>query len=62
MTEISTEAVTKFRTFLEQAYSLTWRITNLVAGSTKSIDVRVQWNEPNRPTRTYALATVRFNY
>ncbi len=47
---------------VEQAYSLTWRITNLVAGSTRSIDVRVQWNEPNRPTRTYALATVRFNF
>lgn len=47
---------------VEQAYSLSWRVTDLVAGSTKSIDVRVQWDEPNRPTRTYALSTVRYDF
>lgn len=47
---------------VEQAYTLSRRVSDLVAGSTRSIDVRVQWNEPNRPTRSYALSSVRFNF
>ena len=33
----------------EQAYSVSWRIANVDAGRTRSIDVRVQWTERNRP-------------
>ena len=33
----------------EQAYEVSWRITNVDAGRTRSIDVRVQWTERNRP-------------
>ena len=47
---------------VEQAYDLSWRVTDVVAGSTKSVDVRVQWDEPNRPTRTYALSTIRYDF
>jgi prepilin-type N-terminal cleavage/methylation domain-containing protein len=39
----------------EQAYGTSWQIANVDAGRTRSIDVRVLWTEPNRPTRQYVL-------
>lgn len=45
---------------VEQTYSLTWRITN-VNNWVKTIDVRVDWDEPNRPGRSYTITTVRHN-
>jgi prepilin-type N-terminal cleavage/methylation domain-containing protein len=44
----------------EQAYRLEWRITNVNA-FLKTIDVRVTWNEPNRPNRSYTITTARHN-
>ena len=46
----------------EQAYQVSWRIADVDAGRTRSIDVRVQWNERNRPNRQYAISSLRFNY
>ena len=46
----------------EQAYSTSWRIVDVDPGSTRSVDVRVQWNEPNRPNRQYAISSLRFNH
>jgi type IV pilus assembly protein PilV len=46
----------------EQAYSTSWQIADVDAGRTRSIDVRVQWAEPNRPTRQYVLSSMRFNH
>ena len=46
----------------EQAYQESWRITDVDAGRTRSIDVRVTWTEPNRPTRQYAISGLRFNH
>lgn len=46
----------------EQAYSVSWRITDVDPGRTRSIDVRVQWNERNRPDRQYAISSMRFNH
>jgi prepilin-type N-terminal cleavage/methylation domain-containing protein len=46
----------------EQAYEESWRITDVDAGRTRSIDVRVTWTEPNRPTRQYAISGMRFNH
>ncbi|RIL05844.1 MAG: hypothetical protein DCC71_08880 [Proteobacteria bacterium] len=45
---------------IEQSYTLQWRITNVNA-FLKSIDVRVQWNEDNRPNRAYTVTTMRHN-
>jgi type IV pilus assembly protein PilV len=46
---------------VEQSYALQWRISDLNPGPTlKAIDVRVTWNEPDRPNRTVTLSTVRF--
>ncbi len=48
---------------LEQNYVVTWRIANgpLVGGRVflKTIDVRVDWDEPNRPGRSYTVTTMR---
>jgi prepilin-type N-terminal cleavage/methylation domain-containing protein len=44
----------------EQAYQVSWRITDVVAGRTRSIDVRVQWTERERP-KQYAISTLRYN-
>ena len=46
----------------EQAYSVFYRIADVDAGRTRSIDVRVEWTEPNRPTRQYAVSSLRFNH
>jgi len=32
-----------------------------VAGQTRSLDVRVQWNEPDRPNRSLTYSSLRFN-
>ena len=46
----------------EQTYQLSWRITDLDPGRTRSLDVRVQWSEPNKPSRTVTLSSIRDNY
>jgi prepilin-type N-terminal cleavage/methylation domain-containing protein len=43
---------------VEMSYRVQWRITDLSA-SLKAIDVRVTWDEPNRPNRTVTISTVR---
>lgn len=49
----------------EQGYSLQWRVTDTIGPSgavfLKTIDVRVQWDEPNRPGRSYTVSTMRHN-
>lgn len=42
-------------------YTLDWRIADVVAGSTRSIDVRVTWSEPGRPNRNVSVSSLRFN-
>jgi prepilin-type N-terminal cleavage/methylation domain-containing protein len=43
---------------VEMSYTLSWRIADLDANR-KSIDVRVTWDEPNRPGRQLVISTVR---
>jgi type IV pilus assembly protein PilV len=45
----------------EQAYNLSWRITDVDPGRTRSIDVLVQWSERTRP-KQYAVSSLRFNH
>ena len=45
----------------EMAYAVSWRITDVQVGWTRSIDVRVTWDEPQRPGRSVVLSGVRFN-
>ena len=46
----------------EQTYAVSWRIADVDAGRTRSIDVRVQWNERGLANRQYAISSMRFNY
>lgn len=57
---VPVQVVTSGGPVVEQNYNLQWRITN-VNGFLKSIDVRVQWAEENRPNRAYTISTMRHN-
>src|SRR5262249_39975112 len=46
----------------EQAYNLSWRITDADPSRTRSIDVLVTWVEPKRRNRQYAITSLRFNH
>ena len=48
-------------TINEETYSLDWRITDLVAGWTRTLDVRVQWDDRGLPGRRVVFETVRYN-
>ncbi len=47
---------------VEQSYDVSWRIADADAGRTRTIDVLVEWDEPSRPNRRYALSSMRFNH
>ena len=59
---VTNEVVQGPSTVNEQAYATSWQIADVDPGRTRSIDVRVQWTEPNRPTRQYAISSLRFNH
>jgi prepilin-type N-terminal cleavage/methylation domain-containing protein len=42
-------------------YTVTWRVSDVVAGSTRSIDVLVTWDEPQWGSRSLAISSMRFN-
>lgn len=46
---------------VEQVYTMQWRIIDVVPNQTRSIDVRVRWNEPERPNRELIYSSLRFN-
>ncbi len=46
---------------VEQVYTLDWRITDLVANWTRTLDVRVRWDDLKRPGRSLVITSVRFN-
>ena len=61
---MNTQVATSGAPVVEQAYSLQWRITDTVSPTgvfLKTIDVRVQWDEPNRPGRSFTITTMRHN-
>jgi type IV pilus modification protein PilV len=45
----------------EQTYALRRRVTNLIPNRTRSVDVQVQWAEPDRPNRSFTLTSVVVN-
>jgi type IV pilus assembly protein PilV len=44
-----------------QTYQLDWRVTDVVANWTRSIDVRVRWNDPKHPNRLRTFSSLRYN-
>jgi Tfp pilus assembly protein PilV len=45
-----------------QSYVLDWRVTDVLATWTRSVDVRVQWSTPGRPNRSRVLSSIRYNW
>ena len=46
---------------VEMTYAVDWRVADVEVGWTRSIDVRVSWDEPKRPGRTVVLSSLRYN-
>jgi type IV pilus modification protein PilV len=46
---------------VEMSYAVDWRIADVEPNWTRSIDVRVTWDEENRPNRTVVLSSLRYN-
>ena len=46
---------------VEMTYAVDWRVADVEAGWTRSVDVRVTWDEPKRPGRTVVLSSLRYN-
>jgi type IV pilus assembly protein PilV len=47
---------------VEEPYNIQWRITDLVVGETKSIDVQVTWTDnTNQQQKTLVLSTMKYN-
>ena len=44
-----------------QTYLVDWRVDDLIANWTRSIDVRVRWDGPRRPNRSRILSSIRYN-
>lgn len=45
----------------EASYAVAWQITDLVPGWTRTLDVRVTWDEQGRPGRSVVFESIRFN-
>ena len=61
-TPVVTNEVIQGPNLTEQSYSTSWQIVDVDPTRTRSIDVRVQWSEPKRPARQYAISSLRFNH
>jgi len=46
---------------VEMSYAVDWRVADVEAGWTRAIDVRVTWDEENRPNRSVVLSSLRYN-
>ena len=44
-----------------QTYLVDWRVNDVIANWTRSIDVRVTWNGPRRANRSRVLSSIRYN-
>ncbi len=47
---------------IEQNYTLSWQIADVVPNVVRTLDVRVNWNEPNRPGRSFTISSARYNH
>ncbi len=48
-------------TVVSQSFDVFVRISDAAAAVSRNLDVRVDWDEPDRPGRSFALSTLRFN-
>lgn len=57
-TPVETVVQTAGGDVVEMSYAVSWRIAD-IDSNRKAIDVRVTWDEPNRPGRRVVLSTIR---
>lgn len=50
------------RTDTDLDYSLQWRVADLAANRTRSIDVRVSWREQSGQDRSLTMSSIRHNH
>lgn len=48
-------------TYTQQQYFLSRRITDLIGGQARSVDVRVTWTQDGQPQKSAVFSTIRFN-
>jgi Tfp pilus assembly protein PilV len=58
---VSSQAILA-RTEADLDYSLQWRIADLVASKTRTIDVRVSWIEQSGQNRSLTMSSIRHNH
>lgn len=58
--QVDSQVQSDVGTLTEQSYSVQWRIVD-VNPQLKTIEVRVTWNEPERPNRSVTISTMRHN-
>ena len=46
---------------VEQSYTASWQIQDVISDETRSIDIRINWTEPDGRARSVAATTLRFN-
>lgn len=56
-----TNTVQGFPNEVEMSYAVAWRVADVEPGWTRSIDVRVTWDDQNRPNRRVVLSSLRYN-
>lgn len=47
---------------VEQTYLVQSRVTNVIPGQTRALDVRVTWTEASGANKIYTVTSTRFNY
>lgn len=59
--QVTTTVQSSPANFAQQTYGVEARVRNIVFGWTREIEVRVTWNEPNRPNKTLVLSSMKYN-
>jgi type IV pilus assembly protein PilV len=54
-------AQTKTHPVNGQSYLVDWRVNDVIANWTRSVDVRVRWDGPRRANRSRVLSSIRYN-
>jgi prepilin-type N-terminal cleavage/methylation domain-containing protein len=57
----TTDVVNPNGTETEMTYNVSWRIADVIANRTRSIDIQVTWVEPNRPNRAFTMSSLKRN-
>ncbi|HVP30496.1 MAG TPA: prepilin-type N-terminal cleavage/methylation domain-containing protein [Myxococcota bacterium] len=57
---VSTTVQSAPANFVEQTFTVAAQVRDLTVGWTRQVDVRVTWNEPERPNKTLVLSSIKY--